>query len=348
MAAKGITVAVTGPTGEIGIPFIRALEAAEEVAEIRGMARRPFDPTSQGWKKTKYVQGDVLDRDAVDRFVEGADVVVHLAFIIFGSHDESRRVNLEGSRNVFEATVAAAAKRLVYTSSVAAYGFHPENPQPLTEDVPPRGTDDFYYSAQKAELEEVLADALAGSDLPTYIFRPSIVGGPESLILVTNLPYIHATAGLPGPLRTLVEGLPLPAPVVFDPGVAMQLVHADDVATALVAAVLGNGEPGIYNLGAAGEITMGDLAAELGWHSVPVPNLATAATAELVKRTPGMPAEAEWIAVSRIPVVMSAEKARKGLGWKPRHDTAETMRQTVAGAKAKGLVTRSGRVQQPS
>lgn len=344
MAADSISVAVTGPTGEIGIPFIRALEALGEVGEIRGMARRPFDPASQGWSKTRYVQGDVLDRDAVDRFVAGADVVVHLAFIIFGSHEESRRVNIEGSRNVFEATITAGAQRLVYTSSVAAYGFHPENPQPLTEDVPPRGTEDFYYSAQKAELEGVLAEALAGSDLPTYVFRPSIVGGPEALILVTNLPYIHATAGLPGPLRTLVEGLSLPAPVVFDPGVALQLVHADDVATALAAAVLGKGEPGIYNLGADGSITMADVATELGWHSVPVPNLATAATAELVKRAPGMPAEAEWIAVSRIPVLMSAEKARKGLGWAPRHDTRETLRQTVAGARAKGLVTGSGRV----
>ena len=346
MAAKGITVAVTGPTGEIGIAFIRALEATPEVVEIRGMARRPFDPASQGWSKTRYVQGDVLDREAVDRFVDGADVVVHLAFIIFGSHDESRRVNIEGSRNVFEATAAARAKRLVYTSSVAAYGFHAENPQPLTEDVPPRGTEDFYYSSQKAELEGVLAESLQGSDLPAYVFRPSIVGGPNSLILITNLPYIHATAGLPGPLRTLVEGLPLPAPVVFDPGVSMQLVHADDVADALLAGVLGKGEPGIYNLAAAGEITMADVAAELGWHSVPVPNLATAATAELVKRAPGMPAEAEWIAVSRIAVLMSTEKARSGLGWEPRYDTVETLRQTVVGAKAQGLVTGSGRVSQ--
>ena len=345
-AAAKLTVAVTGPTGEIGIPFIRALEQAEEVGTIRGMARRPFDPGSQGWKKTEYVQGDVLDRETVDRLVEGADVVVHLAFLIFGDREQGRQVNLDGSRNVFEATIAAGAKRLVYTSSVAAYGFHPDNPQPLTEDVPTRGTEDFYYSAQKAELEDVLEQVFADGSTDTYVFRPSVVAGPESPALIAKLPYIHASAGLPGPLRTLVEGLPLPAPVVLDPGVPMQLVHADDVADALVAAVLGKGSPGIYNLAAEGEVTMGDVASELGWHSVPVPNLASAATAELVKRMPALPVEAEWVAVSRIPVLMSTDKARSELDWKPRHDTAATLRETVEGAKASGMVTRSGRVPQ--
>src|SRR4030081_2258248 len=161
---RKLTVAVTGPTGEIGVPFIRALERATEVGEIRGMARRPFDPEAHGWHRTSYVRGDILDRDAVRRFVEGADVVVHLAFIIFGDHEETRRVNLEGSRNVFEAALAGA-ERLVYTSPVAAYGFHPENPQPLTADVAPRGTESFYYSAQKAELESVLAQTLSGSEV---------------------------------------------------------------------------------------------------------------------------------------------------------------------------------------
>ena len=128
MSTPPLTVAVTGPTGEIGKTFIRALERAEGVGEIRGMARRPFDPASMGWERTTYVQGDILDRGAVDDLVAGADVVVHLAFIIFGNVKETRRTNLEGSRNVFAAAAAAGAARLVYTSSVAAYGFHGDNP----------------------------------------------------------------------------------------------------------------------------------------------------------------------------------------------------------------------------
>ena len=162
------------------------------------MARRPFDPAEHGWKRTEYVQGDVLDRAAVDAFVKGADVVVHLAFIIFGGLEESRSINLEGSRNVFEATVAAGAKRLVYASSVAAYGFHDDNPELLTEDIPPRGTDAFYYSAQKAELESVLAGTLSGGATDAYVFRPCIVAGPESLLLIENIPYVQISGKLPG------------------------------------------------------------------------------------------------------------------------------------------------------
>jgi uncharacterized protein YbjT (DUF2867 family) len=92
----GLTVAVTGPTGEIGKPFVRALDRAAEVERIVGMARRPFDPAAQGWKKVEYRQGDVLDRASVERLCAGADVVVHLAFIIMAAGDDTRAVNLEG------------------------------------------------------------------------------------------------------------------------------------------------------------------------------------------------------------------------------------------------------------
>src|SRR6185312_4859414 len=129
----GLTVAVTGPTGEIGVSAVTALEREPSVERIIGMARRPFDTAAQGWEKTEYREGDILDRDAVDGLVADADVVVHLAFIIMGSRAESARVNLAGTRNVFEATVAAPrVRRLVYTSSVAAYGYHSDNPVPLT------------------------------------------------------------------------------------------------------------------------------------------------------------------------------------------------------------------------
>ena len=137
-----LTVAVTGPTGEIGRAFIRSLERAKEVGRIVGMARRPFDPAAHGWKKTEYIQGDVLVPEDVAALVKGADVVVHLAFIIARAGN-GEDINLTGSRNVFEAAVAAKATRLVYTSSVAAYGFHEDNPSVLTEDIPARGSDAF-------------------------------------------------------------------------------------------------------------------------------------------------------------------------------------------------------------
>src|SRR6266540_4139692 len=131
----GLTVAVTGPTGEIGTSVLRALEQERRVDRVLGMARRPFDPASRGWRTTEYRQGDVLDRAAVAGLVAEADVVVHLAYVIVGSREESQRINLAGTRNVFEATVSAdRPHRLVYTSSLAAYGYHVDNPVPLTGD----------------------------------------------------------------------------------------------------------------------------------------------------------------------------------------------------------------------
>src|SRR6266516_882380 len=187
-----LTVADTGPTGEIGTSVVRALEQERRVDRVLGMARRPFDPASRGWRKTEYRQGDVLDPAAVAAFVAEADVVVHLAYVIVGSREESQRINLAGTRNVFEATVSAdRPRRLVYTSSLAAYGYHVDNPVPLTEDVPARGSPEHYYSAQKAACEALLAEVTAGADLEVYVLRPCIVAGPEATLLV-RLPLLPA------------------------------------------------------------------------------------------------------------------------------------------------------------
>src|SRR5437763_97214 len=155
------------------------------------MARRPFDPATLGLEKTEYRQGDILEPDSLGGLLEGADVLVHLAFVILGGHEETQRVNLEGTRNVFQAAVSSDVKRFVYTSSVAAYGFHDDNPQPLTEEVPPKGTDDFYYSAQKAELERELHKLVDGSGVEAYVFRPCIVAGADALTLVETMVEQH-------------------------------------------------------------------------------------------------------------------------------------------------------------
>ena len=331
-------MAITGPTGEMGQAVVAALERSAEVGRILGMARRPFDPAERGWKKMDYRQGDVLDRRKVRRFVAGADVVVHLAFMIMGSARASRRVNLTGSRNVFEAAALEGVKRLVYASSVAAYGFHSENPQPLTEEVPARGSSEHYYSAQKAEVEELLADALHGSRTAAYIFRPCIVAGPQAPLLIDSLPYTQISERLPGPVLSLLDGVPILRPVLPDPGVPFQLVHHDDVATAMRAAVLGRGRPGAYNLAGPGQLTVAQLAEELGWYSIPLPELAVDAVAQMVSRLGFLPAQAQWIAAFREPVLMSVAKARRELGWRPRHDALHTLRETIAATRMDSLI----------
>jgi nucleoside-diphosphate-sugar epimerase len=336
--SPGLTVAVTGPTGEIGRAVVGALERSNEVTRVLGMSRRAFDPAERGWKKFFYRRGDVLDPDHVSALVHGADVVIHLAFIIMGRAEESRKVNLDGSRIVFEAAQAAGAKRLIYTSSVAAYGFHADNPRPLTEDVPARGTDSHYYSAQKAEVEALLADTLAGSATDAYVFRPCIVAGRDAPLLIDSLPYTQISERLPGPVLRLLDGVPILKPVLPDPGVPFQLVHHDDVASAVRAAVLGRGKPGIYNLAGPGQITVSQLAEELGWYSIPVPELAVDAVAEMIGRLGFMPAQAQWVSAFREPVIMDTAKARRELRWRPQHDALTTLRETITQARLDRLI----------
>src|SRR3954447_11569939 len=334
----GLTVAITGPTGDIGRALLRQLDDAPEVDKVIGMARRPFDPAELGLTKTEYRQGDILEPDSIKALVEGADVLVHLAFVILGGRDETQRINLEGTRNVFEAAVSSGVKRFVYTSSVAAYGFHDENPQPLTEEVAPKGTDEFYYSAQKAELERDLHRMVDGSDVEAYVFRPCIVAGGDALMIIRAIMDQLQLGGRLPQITTFLNSVPFLKPVLPDPGTPFQLVHQDDVAQALVAAITGRGEPGIYNLAGEGTISFSDLASAIGWYSVPVPNFAVDVTAELIARVAVMASEFQWINAARVPVLMDTQKAREKLGWDPAYDTRETLLDTVASAREEGLI----------
>ena len=331
MAADGLTVAVTGPTGDLGIALVDRLERSRRVKKIVGMARREFDPASQGWKKTEYRQGDVQNRKSVDDAVKGADVVVHLAFAILDSSDKTRGINVDGSRNVFEAAVAAGAERICYASSVAAYGFHDDNPDWLTEEVPPRGSEAHFYSAQKAEVEGVLGQVLLKSTgTQAWVFRPCIVAGPKAQTMLQEIPYLRISEAMPGAVRNLLAGLPVLKPVIPDPGVPLQLVHEDDVAQAFVAGVLGKGEPGPYNLAGNGTLSVSDLADELGWYSIPIPELAVDAAAEAVARLPRKPPLLAWVESVRKPVLMKTDRAKKQLGWKPEYTSKATLKELVA------------------
>lgn len=331
MAADGLTVTVTGPTGDLGIALVDSLERSRKVKKIVGMARRPFDPESQGWRKTEYREGDVQDRKSVDEAVKGADVVVHLAFAILESSDRTRGINIDGSRNVFEAAVAAGAERICYASSVAAYGFHADNPDWLDEEILPRGSEAHFYSAQKAEVEGVLGQALLkASRTNSWVFRPCIVAGPKAQTMIEEIPYVRMSQAMPDPVRRLLSGMPVLRPVIPDPGVPLQLVHEDDVAQAFVAGVHGKGEPGPYNLAGNGTITMSDLAGALGWYSIPIPDLAVEATAEVVSRLPAKPPVFSWIESIRKPVLMKTDRAKQVLGWKPEHTSKGTLKEMVA------------------
>lgn len=330
MPRDGLSIAVTGPTGDLGIAIVSALERSRRVRRIVGLARRPFDPREQGWRKTEYRQGDVRDRASVRSALEGADVVVHLAFAIIGAGPQSREINVGGSRNVFESALSAGVERICYASSVAAYGFHDDNPDWLTEDVPPRGSRELYYSREKAEVEAELGRLLMRSARThAYVYRPCIVAGPRAQTLLEQVPYLRLSERLPEPARRLLSLMPILKPVIPDNGARFQLVHEDDVASAFVAGALGRGSPGPYNLAARGTLTLSDVADALGWYAMPLPELAVDATAGILARIPALPEELAWIQTIRKPVLMRTGRAQNELGWRPEHTARSTLRQLV-------------------
>jgi len=333
--SAGLTVAITGATGEIGRPLVRLLEATPGVGAIRALARRPVTRSELGWKRTELIQGDVTKVEDVRHLVHGADVVIHLAFLILGDRRSTRTTNLIGSRIVFDVAVAANCQRIVYTSSVAAYGFVSDHPSPLTEDTPLRGTEHFYYSAQKAELEAALADAVAGTAAEAFVFRPPFVGGPGAHAWMQILPYVQM-ASQPRVSR-LVDLLPLQARVLPDFGVPVQIVHVEDVAAVLCAAALGAGPAGTYNLAAPGTLTMSDFARALGWTPLPMPHALIDAAARLQRSIPAKPAMSDWVQALSVPVVMSTDKAARDLHWRATRDAATTLAEAVRSAREAGV-----------
>ena len=332
MASKGetdLTVAVTGPTGTFGFGLIPLLQADDRVARIVGIARRPFDPAAFGWTKMEYRRGDVRDPEALRDAFDGADVVVHLAFLVTGaaSGEVIRSINVGGTLNAFRAAAAVGARRFVYASSVAAYGFHPDNPIGMTEEWPVRPAARLFYAQEKAELELLLqaeADLSAGPAL--YLLRPPIVLGPHA---------VGAKSLLPGPLAPLgrslagrVGRLPLPVPVLV-PLLPLQVVHEEDLGHAFRQCIVAAGPPGAYNLAAEGILTAADVAREFGLLPLPLPAGPAQLAARAMAALPFLPPAAKWVEAASHPAIMDTSRAKRELGWAPRFTALQALRDTV-------------------
>lgn len=326
----GLTVAVTGPTGTFGFGLIPLLEADDRVARVIGIARRPFDPAEHGWSKMTYRQGDVRDATALQAAFTGADVVIHLAFLIFGAASDStvRRVNVDGTLAALRAAVAAGARRFVYTSSIAAYGFHRDNPIGMTEDWPVRPARRMRYAQEKAELEHLLreeAGSQPGTDL--YVLRPPVVLGPHTVGAKRQLRPLEAVG------RRLVARagrLAIPVPV---PALPLQVIHEDDVGQALLLCAMGAGPAGVYNIAADGVLTVADVVREMGLTPVTMPAGPFQAAARLVSGLPTLPllpSFTQWVEVASHPAIMDTSKAKLALGWVPRYTARHALRSTIA------------------
>jgi nucleoside-diphosphate-sugar epimerase len=330
MSEAGLTVAVTGPTGTFGAGLIPLLQRDDRIAKIVGIARRPFDPSSRGWTKMEYRQGDVRDSAALGEAVQGADVVVHLAFLILsGSTESTRSINIEGTLNAFRAGAAAGAKRFVYSSSVAAYGFHRDNPMGMTEEWPTRPADRLFYAREKAELEDLLREeATRHPQLALYLLRPPVVLGPHAIGAKDLLPGPLGPLGRP--LQSRLRRSPVPLPVLV-PDVPLQFIHEDDVGDALLRCIVGAGPPGAYNIAGDGVLSAVDVARELGLWPIALPARPAHGLARRLARLPYLPSFAQWVEALSHPAIMDTTRARTQLGWEPTYSAVEALRATLRG-----------------
>jgi len=323
----GLTVAVTGPTGTFGLALMPLLQDDERIARVIGIARRPFDPSGRGWTKMEYRRGDVRNADALQASFEGADVVVHLAFLIVGGGKQTTQaINVEGTLNAFRAAAEAGAARFVYASSVAAYGFHSDNPVGITEDWETRPADRLFYAQEKAELEHLLTEEAAlHPETALYLLRPPVVLGPDAVGGKVSVPSV-----LEPLVRRLGAGMRrLPGLPALAPDLPLQLIHQDDVAEALRLCVVGAGPPGAYNIAADDVVTGADIVRELGLRPVRVPGGPFAAAARAVSKVPFLPSGLQWVEAIGRPVIMDTTKAKTQLGWVPRHTAVESLRATL-------------------
>lgn len=247
-------VLITGGAGFLGSHVAAALVAHPGIdLVVAGDVRRPEHPL----EGVVYDDCDVTRPAGLVPLLERhrIDVVVHLAAIVSPGrdHDLEYRVDVEGSQNVLEACVAAGVRRIVVSSSGAAYGYHPDNPDWLRESDPVRGNDEFPYSRHKRLVEEMLAgyrDEHPG--LEQVVFRIGTILGPT----VHN----QITALWNGRRILAVRGSD--SPFVF--------IWVDDVAAAMARAATG-GPVGVYNVAGDGSMTVQQIARRLGKPLLTVP-----------------------------------------------------------------------------
>jgi UDP-glucose 4-epimerase len=314
-------VVVTGATGNVGSSLVRALGADERVTEIVGVARRSpsWDPP-----KTRWVAADVeADPARLEQALDGADAVIHLAWLIQPSRDraELRRVNVDGSRAVFEASARAGVGTLIHASSIGAYSRGPKD-RPVDESHPTDGTPSSFYSVDKADAERAL-DAVerAHPQMRVARLRPGLIfkaesaseirryfAGPLLPSLLVRPPFLRVMPSLP---RLVVQG-----------------VHADDIAEAYRLVLTTPEARGAYNVAADPVIDPDTLAREFGALKLPLPAGLVRLLADVTWRAHLQPTPPGWLDMGLNVPIMDTSRIR-ALGWVPRHTSLEALRELL-------------------
>jgi UDP-glucose 4-epimerase len=197
----------------------------------------------------------VTSASAVDAVIgaEKPEVVVHLASIVTPGPDSTREleyaVDVDGSRHVLDACVAHGVRRVVISSSGAAYGYHPDNPAWITEDQPVRGNEVFAYSHHKRLVEEMLPSY---DSLEQVVLRIGTILGAS----VDN----QITALFERKRLLKIRGSESPFVFIWD----------TDVVAIIEQAVTGS-VTGVFNVAGDGALTISEIAALLGKPVLDIP-----------------------------------------------------------------------------
>jgi UDP-glucose 4-epimerase len=316
-------VVVTGASGNVGTSVLEALGAEPKVKEVVGIARRLPEVEML---KVEWVGADVLEFNLAP-FFEGPDAVIHLAWAIQPSRDEAvtKRINVEGSRRVFEAAAAAKAGALIYASSVGAYSPGPKERQ-VDESWPVEGIPTSFYSRHKAATEDLL-DELEGRapDLRIVRLRPGLIFKSEAASEIRRL---FAGPFLPGFLvrKQLVPLLPKV------PRLRFQAVHSRDVGEAYRQAVVRDVH-GAFNIAADPEIGIEELREFFGARGFPLPAKALRAAADLSWKLRLQPSPPGWVDLALGVPMMDTTRAREELGWEPTLTSLEALDDLLKGLR---------------
>jgi UDP-glucose 4-epimerase len=316
-------VVVVGASGNVGTSVVAALSRAPEVEEILGLARRL--PALE-LPKLCWARADVAADDLAPHF-RGADAIVHLAWAIQPGHEEAvmERINVDGSRRVFEAVAAAGVGSLVYASSVGAYSPGPKD-RMVDESWPTDGIASSIYSRHKAAVERLLDGFEAAQPVVRVVrLRPGLIFKAEAASEIRRL--------FLGPFFPRLLANPRLIPLVpRTPRLRFQAVHSDDVGEAYRLAVLGDAA-GAFNIAAEPPIGPPELARLLGARQVPVAAPLLRGAASLSWRARLQPAEPGWIDLALGVPLMDTARAREQLGWRPASSSLEALTDLLRGLR---------------
>jgi len=312
------SVLVTGAAGYLGSLLVADLAAdpggLETIvgADIREPGR-PIDGVTS-------VISDVRDPGLVDVLRDhDVDVVVHLAAIVSPGKKPDREleysIDVEGTRNVLESSLAAGVSKVIVSSSGAAYGYYPDNPDWIDEEDALRGNPEFAYSDHKRLVEEMLADwRTEHSELQQLIFRPGTILGSSTRNQITDMFDRRVVLGIRGSAT----------PFVF--------IWDRDVVACLRRGVETDAT-GVYNLAGDGAIPLQTIAAVMSKRYVALPAGVVRTALRVMKRLGVTQYGPEQVNFLRYRPVLSNRRLKRDFGYAPRKTSEETFRYFLEGRR---------------